>query len=48
MVCPIPYGDHKKLNPGSVAYYNLLPGNRVGRKGRHETSKKIKQARQGK
>jgi len=30
MVCPIPQGDHNKLNPGSVASYDLRPGNGVG------------------
>jgi len=28
MVCPIPSGDHKKLQPGLIASYNIQPGNR--------------------
>jgi len=30
MVCPIPYGDHKKLKPGLVALYEIRPGNGEG------------------
>jgi len=30
MVCPITYGDHKKLKPGVVASYDIWPRNTEG------------------
>ena len=30
MVCPITYGDHKKLKPGLVASYDIRPENGDG------------------